>query len=390
MSRRPIALSPDLQRLQNEGYDIDIAGGYLLVRDVPYVDASHTVRRGILISKLELSGDKTNKPRDHVAYWTGYHPCHSDGRKITAIENGSAAQTLYDGVRADFTFSAKADYRDYHHKVTSYIARITGETTKLDPDADARTYPAIPAEDVNGPFKYLDTASSRAGIAAINSKVADQKIGIAGLGGTGTYILDLVAKTAVAEIRVIDGDVFSQHNAFRAPGAPSLEELQAKPQKVDRFGALYSNMHNGLVVHDTFLDETNVGLLDGLDFVFVCLDRGLVKRAVIERLVANGTPFVEVGLGVTITEGQLSGIVRVTTSTPHTRNSAAPHISYADEDGRANEYATNIQIAELNALNAVMAVIQWKKLYGIYCDTRKAVYTGYALASGEIVNEGTE
>jgi hypothetical protein len=388
MSRQPIALSPDLQRLQNEGYDIDIRGGYLLVRDVPYVGADRTVRLGILISELNLSGNKTNKPGNHVAYWTGEHPCHSDGRKITAIENPSGPQNFYEGVQADFTFSAKADYRDYYHKITSYIARITGEATKLDPKADARTFPAIPTDEEKSPFRYVDTASSRAGIGAINSKVAGLKIGIAGQGGTGAYILDLVVKTEVAEIHIFDGDVFSQHNAFRAPGAPSLEELQAKPQKVHRLESIYSNMHTGIIVHDVFLDETNVGLLDGLDFVFICLDRGPIKQTVVERLVANGTPFVEVGMGVVVTDGKLGGIIRTVTSTPQTHEAAAPHISYADEDGNGNEYATNIQIAELNSLNAALAVIQWKKLFGVYHDLRNAVYTGYALPSGEIINEG--
>src|SRR5882757_9905654 len=146
MSRRPIALSPDLLKLQNEGYDLDVRDGYLLVRDVPYVDSACVVRLGILISKLDLAGDKTNKPSDHVAYWTGEHPCHSDGRKIAAFENGSAPQDLAKGVRADFTFSAKADYRDYHHKMTTYIGRIAGEAALIDRNATAQTFPAI-AED---------------------------------------------------------------------------------------------------------------------------------------------------------------------------------------------------------------------------------------------------
>lgn len=390
MSRKPIALSPDLLRLQNEGYELDIRGGYLLVRDVPYVDADRTVRRGILISQLDLSGDKTNIPGNHVAYWTGDHPCHSDGRKITAIQNGSAAQTLYEGVQADFTFSAKAAYRDYHHKMTSYIARIAGEAAKLDPEADARTFPPIPAEDDNGPFQYLDTASSRAGIAAINNRVAGQKIGIVGLGGTGAYILDLVAKTPVSGIHTFDGDVFSQHNAFRAPGAPSLEELQAKPKKVERFDTLYSNMRHGIIAHGVFLDKSNIHLLDGLDFVFICIDEGTAKHAVVERLVANATPFVDVGMGVELVNDQLGGIVRVTTSTPSTHERSAPHISYSDENVGGNEYASSIQIAELNALNAALAVIQWKKLHGIYVDTRHAVYAGYSLPSGQIVTEGLE
>ena len=52
-----------------------------------------------------------------------------------------------------------------------------------------------------------------------------------GLGGTGSYVLDLVAKTPVWEIHLFDGDAFLQHNAFRSPGAPSLDELEAQPPK---------------------------------------------------------------------------------------------------------------------------------------------------------------
>ncbi len=81
--------------------------------------SSATIRLGVLISRLELSGDKTVKPTDHVAYWTGAHPCHSDGSKITAIQNSSVAQDLATASGAEHTFSAKADYRDYHHKMTS-------------------------------------------------------------------------------------------------------------------------------------------------------------------------------------------------------------------------------------------------------------------------------
>src|SRR4051812_34322329 len=82
MSRRPIDLSPDLLRLQNEGYDIVVRDGFLLVRSVPYVDASRSLQRGTLISKLKLTADKTEIPDDHVAYWTGSHPCHADGSII--------------------------------------------------------------------------------------------------------------------------------------------------------------------------------------------------------------------------------------------------------------------------------------------------------------------
>jgi len=390
MSRQLIALSPDLLRLRNEGYDLDVVGGYLLVRDVPYVDSTGNVKRGTLISKLELSGDKANKPSDHVAYWTGEHPCHADGRKITAIENSSAPQDLGNDIRADFTFSAKADYRDYHHKITTYIGRISGEATKVDPDVTAQTFPVIPENDGEGVFKYADSASSRANIGKVSEKLGGLRIGIIGVGGTGAYILDFVAKTWVAEIHLFDADVFSQHNAFRAPGAPTIEQLREKPKKVAYLAGIYSNMRNGIIAHDEFLGEANLVLLDSLDFTFLCFDQGSVKRLIVDRLVSNGTAFVDVGMGIPLDDGQLGGIVRAVISTPENRELAAPHISYDDGNGGNNEYATNIQIVELNALDAAMAVIQWKKHYGMYRDARVQYYAGYSIANGDIVSEGTK
>jgi hypothetical protein len=270
--------------------------------------------------------------------------------------------------------------------MTTYIGRISGEAAKLDPNTTACTFPVIPADEEDSVFKYIDTATSRVGIGMVNARLTSLRIGIAGLGGTGSYILDFASKTSVAEIHVFDCDVFSQHNAFRSPGAPSIEELRGKPKKVARFAEIYSNMHQGIVVHDVFLEPSNVALLDGLDFVFVCMDVG--KRAVIERLLDNATPFIDVGMGVMLDDGQLSGIVRTTTSTADTRDNAALHISFAEGDVAANEYSSNIQIAELNALNAAIAVIRWKKLFEVYRNARKEVYAGYSIASGEMVVEG--
>lgn len=386
MSRRPIALSPDLQRLQNEGYDLEIRGGFLLVRSVPYVDAQRIVKRGTLISTLKLTADKTDNPvQDHVAYWIGEHPCHANGSKITAIENPSQPQDLGHGIKTSFTFSAKAAYRDYHHKVTTYIGRIAGEATLIDPKAMARVYPPIPENEPDSIFKYIDTASSRAGIDAVNLKLVGQRIAIIGLGGTGAYVLDLVAKTWVKEIHLFDGDAFSQHNAFRAPGAISLDELAERPSKVRYYEKIYSQMRNGVLAHEEYITETNLDLLNGFDFAFVCVDRGEAKRPIVSRLVDNKTKFVDVGMGVVLDEGRLAGIVRLSTSTPETHTQAAAHISYSDHDGEVNEYASSIQIAELNAMNAIMAVMRWKRLFSVYVDRRNEVYAGYSIPSGEII-----
>ena len=87
MSRQLINRSWDLQKLQNEGYELDIKSGFLLVKGVPYVNSRKEVQRGTLVVKLVLAGDKTARPHDHVAYFAGEHPCNADGTEIAGRWN---------------------------------------------------------------------------------------------------------------------------------------------------------------------------------------------------------------------------------------------------------------------------------------------------------------
>jgi hypothetical protein len=387
MSPQLIARSKDLLQLQNEGYDIEIRAGYLLVKDVPFVNANREVKRGTLFSTLRASGDVTDRPDTHVAYWTGEHPCHNDGRKIEAISNSSAPQNFGNDMQADFTFSAKADYRDYYHKMTTYIGRITGEARVLDDNLTAQTYPVVPTDEGESVFRYLDTATSRIGTGALNERFSTQRIGIVGLGGTGSYVLDLVTKTCVPEIHLFDGDVFSQHNAFRAPGAASIEELQAKPSKVAYLAALYGKMRRGIHVHNHVIDEESVGKLLCLDFVFICMDSGKAKKTVVMALLEASIPFVEVGMGVVRGDGFLTGLMRVTAGTSAVKDTILEKINFSEGNMPENDYSTNIQIVELNAMNAALAVIRWKKLYGFYRDSAKAHAYSYSIAANDMVNE---
>lgn len=388
MSRQLIARSSDLQKLRSDGFDIEVRLGYLLVKDVPYVNSNKVVTRGVLISRLELANDATVPPQDHVAYWNGEHPCHSDGRQISAIYNPSPPQDLGEGIRADHTFSAKASYRNYHHKITAYIARITGEARVLDPSVRAETFPLCLPDDPESMFKYEDTASSRVHLGAFNQKMANQRIGIIGLGGTGSYVLDLVAKTLVKEIHLFDGDIFLQHNAFRAPGAASGQAIARKQKKVSYWAEIYAAMRNGIVTHDHYLDESTLDSLQGVDFFFLCMDSGEAKTHVIGRLESMGLNFIDVGLGVTPYGGSLGGLLRVSTSTPENRQTARTFISTKDETDEVNEYSTNIQVVELNALNAAFAVIRWKKLLGFYYDGASEHNSSYSISQNETTNSG--
>ena len=55
--------------------------------------------------------------------------------------------------------------------------------------------------------------------------------------------------------------------------------------------------------------------------------------------------------------------------------------------GADGVYSRNIQIAELNALNAALAVIKWKKLLGFYRDLENEHFSAYTLDGNVIVNE---
>lgn len=366
-----ISRSPDLLRLRDEGYEVEVRSGHLLVHGVPYVNAAGAIAYGTLVSDLTLAGDATSRPGNHVAWFTGEHPCGRDGRAITAIRHGTAAFELAPDITAQHAFSNKPPngYPDYHAKMTRYIEIISAPAQSLQRGVTARTFRPAPADETESVFRYIDSASSRAGITAVTAKLSPLRIAIVGLGGTGSYVLDLIAKTPVQEVHLYDGDLFLQHNAFRAPSAASLEELHAQPTKVGYLAALYGKMRRGIVPHEVFIDETNVDELVGYDFVFLCMDSGPAKRLIIETLHAAKRSFIDTGIGVELLQAklQLWAICRVTTSTADQQDHVATRVSCA-----ANEdddlYARNIQLAELNALCAVMAVTKWKKLCGFYSD----------------------
>ena len=387
MSKQLIDHSADLSRLRADGYDIAVDAGHLFVRDIPYVNASRQIKRGVLISTLKTAGDATVAPDTHVAYFKGEQPCFVDGRHIEAIKHPNAPPQ---GISADLTFSAKpvpsGAYEDYFDKISAYVAILSGPAKEIDPSATARTFPPIPTEEGDGsPFCYMDTASSRSEITHLARKFENLKVAIIGLGGTGSYVLDLVAKTPVSEIHLFDGDEFLSHNAFRCPGAPSLDELRSRPRKTAYLKSIYSKMHRGIVDHEDFATDANCDVLEHMHWVFLCVDNGPARKALVEKLESFGVSFIDVGMGIDLIDDALGGIVRVTASTPGQREHLRRRVSFAEPDDRG-EYSSNIQIADLNALNAALAVIKWKKLCGFHHDLEREYTSTYTVDGNHLAN----
>ena len=388
MSQKQISRSSDLRQLQDDGYSIAIKCNHLVLYDVPYVNSDGEIRCGHLVSTLEMANNVTVKPTEHIVMFTGDHPCDKDGCKLPALTLEASRPIICDDIviMRSFSYKPRDGYQDYHAKMTFYAEMISGHAREIDPNATARRFRVIESDEPDEVFKYYDTASGRAGINAVTQKLELSKIGIVGLGGTGSYVLDFMAKTPVREIHLFDGDEFLQHNAFRSPGAASSKELGKRLKKVKYLASRYAFMRNHIYPHPMHLDETNLNLLDGMDFVFICIDASEAKRPIVDKLERDGTPFVDTGMDIVLVNDKLLGTVRTTVSTEAQRHHFAKRVSLSG-GSTDNLYARNIQVAEMNALNAAHAVIRWKKFVGFYGDLENEYTSFYTLGENEIFNE---
>jgi len=387
MSQQQINLSPDLKRLQDEGFEIEIRnGGHLIVHHIPYVNAKCEIHYGKLIAPLTLNNNIALRPSDHVIFFMGSYPCHNDGTEIQQLRHLNPNQTLFADIVLNYSFSNKPPngYNDFYEKIVRYTDMISASAKSIDNTVTAKTFKPILSNNFNDVFTYVDTNSSRANINFINAKLNNQKVAIIGLGGTGSYILDLVAKTPVAEIHLFDGDILLQHNAFRCPGAVGIDDLEKQHYKVEYFASVYSKMHKKIIAHSVYVDDSTLELLNGKTFVFICVDSNKARNKIIASLLQKGIDFIDVGLGVNIVDDKLIGTVRTTTGTSSKNDHLSTRIGNIDFDD--NEYATNIQIADLNSLNANFAVIKWKKLCGFYQDLIGEHHTTYSINASQLLN----
>jgi predicted ThiF/HesA family dinucleotide-utilizing enzyme len=390
MSEQLVNRSSDLRRLRDEGYDIEIRSNYLLVKQVPYVTAEGVVARGTLVSELSTSGSTTTTPNTHVVTFAGSIPCDNHGRELNAIINQRGSFPVDGSLTASCMFSSKpaGGYPDYYEKMTSYVDMLLGYAWAIDPSVTAKVFPPNPTDDNESVFRYLDSASSRAQISAITGKLKLGKVAIVGLGGTGSYILDLIAKTPIEQIHLYDRDTLYTHNVFRAPGAASLNELNDAPKKVEYFQRKYDHLRRNIIAHPVHVDETNIEELRDMAFVFLAMDTGASKKYIIKKFEEFGVSFIDTGMGIGQANNSLNGLVRTTTSVPGHRRHVWKRLSFADEAD--DEYEQNIQTADLNALNAVMAVIKWKKLFGFYTDLDKEYSSTYTIDGNHLLNEDQE
>ena len=165
MSARVISLNPDLKRLRDEGFELEIKEGNAIIYNVPYLDASLTIQRGILVSPLVMRGDIVryeNSGTAHVIYFQGTNPYCATGQPMTGLILGSANGKTIAGIKVNFSFSNKPQggYHNYYEKFFRYITILQVEAQALDQTVTAATFRCISTDD-SSIFVYADDRAIR-------------------------------------------------------------------------------------------------------------------------------------------------------------------------------------------------------------------------------------
>jgi hypothetical protein len=384
MFQKLVSRNPDLGRLVERGYAVAFDSNCLVVRDIPYLDQHGALQTGAIVAKLVFVDEEQVQQDDHQIYFAGSHPHQLDGTPIGNLAGGETTIQLSEtsaDVVVQRSFSNKpmpqGSFTDFEAKIDSYVSIISGPAMTRHPEATPFTYRTNEAFEPDPIFKFQDTLTSRAQIADLNAGLAEETIAIIGLGGTGAYLLDLLVKTRVPRIRAFDGDTYHVHTAFRSPGR--LEKAELRTPKADVYGERYDNFRHGLSVEAIYIDESTADRLDGVTFAFVCVDKGSSRASIFEVLIARGIPFIDVGMGLNRKHGPIGGMLRATYY-PAGEGAAMRARDLADLSDAADDiYRSNIQIGELNALNACLAVVRYKQARGFYRDNEGYRHTLFGI-----------
>lgn len=361
-----------IQRLLDEGYTI-YRRGQFIVGLVPYLNSAGELSEGLIADTFNFDGNGQVRtaPINHQMFFVGEQPFGLDGNPLF---QGSAPNStlLFDGRVSSFYWSWKkkapdgqlVDYPSLYDKFVAYMGEIAAPAVHKFPGRSVTPYSDSLNSAGETPFPMADMNSARANIGHLDDKISQECVAVIGAGGTGSYILDLLSKCSVKEIRIFDDDIYDVHNAFRVPGPTSREEL-GQP-KVDILQQRYGEWHNGIRIYDPKLNAESAAFLEGVTFAFLAVDKVDARRDVARILHAQGIPFINVGLGLQASENGLAGLVETNLVTPETSHVALSEIADDRFKDLPDEYDSNIQTVELNALNAAIAVFAYKRHKGYY------------------------
>ncbi len=98
--------------------------------------------------------------------------------------------------------------------------------------------------------------------------------------------------------------------------------------------------------------------MEGLDFVFVAVDKAEVRTALCEKLEEKRVPFIDVGMGIERRVDRVRGSCQVFFSG---KDPARWRVGIPTAEGAGEQEYYKLQLADLGALNAALAVGMWRR-----------------------------
>lgn len=210
-------------------------------------------------------------------------------------------------------------------------------------------------------------AAERAKMEEWRAKLEKEVVGIVGLGGTGSYILDLVSKTGIERIIVWDGDSLEERNMRRGVGPEKRLHEKLGQNKAQVLGEEYTDQKCEIEFHPHNFTEEDKGTLQKASFLFIAVDRQESREVV--QMVAEqiGMAYIDVGLGLRVEEGVVTGGCQVVLSNGE-GGRERELINVGGVAGGEQAYRM-VLVSEMHALNAALAVIKWRRFRGQYRQT---------------------
>ena len=360
------------QAAQARGWTIELGQNRISVRGVPYRKKDGEAGTCQVLVETQDDGQTMKAPENgsgasHAAVLIGVSQGHAYQATGEAVGN-----VLWTDNANQCVISIKRDEGEYvnaWHALFVYTATIAGEVGLEDRDQVERV------------FKFEIEGEDSREMKAWRNRARGQRVAIVGLGGVGLWILDLMSKTYVKEIRIWDGDVIEGRNLLRAPGWAGQDAIGKN--KAQYFGEHYQRMREGISIHAEYWQpDDHSDVLRDLDFVFVAIDKEATRTALCSSLEELGIPFIDVGMGIELRKGQVRGSCQVFFSG---EDPGRWRIGIPTVEGAGEEDYYDLQLADMGGLNAALAVGTWRRHIGQYEAEEKDWLIRYLMESSDLI-----
>jgi molybdopterin/thiamine biosynthesis adenylyltransferase len=144
--------------------------------------------------------------------------------------------------------------------------------------------------------------------------ISNMKIGIIGLGGTGSFISEQLVRIGISDLVLVDMDTFEPSNWSRMYGS-SWENINNRDYKGNIIYSYLKKINPKLkikIINDNIMKDKILKKLMTCNLIFSCLDRHAPRAILNELSYQTLIPILDVGTGLKRIDNKISGSARST------------------------------------------------------------------------------